>query len=1351
MTPFLTHPTCSVHLIIMASPWVLLLLLLVVFPVSSSRQSACSVVPTDHTLTVSDTGNDTVGCLDAAVPCLTLEYALQNNQLDDNTVVRLNYSTNKLRVLKPIHVSQRTGLVILGVSVEQQVLLCDFGAGIAFEEVDNVCIENVAFQGCSILHKTTAFNPSVDETFPAVSSALFFYHSMNLTIHMCSFTSDRGSGISMYDIGGVVLIKDSLFLNNTLFFSCSTDSCYNKSVGIYIEKTFCGNFTTCDSPVQPNSFTSYSSYTIENCTFYLNNNTVSPELSRTEAILSYKEHRTLAHGGGLSIRLIGRATLNTFQVTNCNFTDNHALWGGGMEVGIGDNSSSNTVSVSESSFTANQALTGGGLRFGFFPSTNYSGFGTEEKNNSYCITDCMFNSNKAKSAGAISYISTRQVANIESEESHLTITETNFTDNHVDTSGAAIVMSAWYSEVGGFPTSVTITDCLFEGNGISMEIDKSEIYGLGAVYTEDIPLVLNGANTFIQNHGSALVVSSTTVLMRGNVLFQENVGINGGAIHLAGIAWVTLSPNLNLTFDSNWAFLAGGAIFSAYSIPYYTNASRYCIIEFKNKFLSSVDQNVTVNFLNNSAAVSGQAIYLSTPGGCYIDSNHSLPFMDERIYHYESDDPKKTQITTPPSQIEFGPPAENQDGIYTTQLTLGQAFEINPISKDVFGQPTQGSAVLSLSCVNLQCNTSGDLDLLGQKLIALNNTKISTPFSIVGPEDSDQVSDAVLVVLTNTVPSTVGYLHLNITPCPVGYVYSKKTHKCECFGSEQVYCRGNITCIKYGYWFGQAHNTSTIANCPNNLCNYSNGDCPTEPCNNVFQSFCKLPKLDPDKLCDSNRGGIMCSSCKPRFQFTFDALECVPAKSCNAGNTILLVFLLFVFWTVLVLALLLVLKLKLRLGSGHLYCLIYYYGVLPYLTNNTYPFLTFMVYTFGGFIQVEPRFLGLIEKCFAPGWNNIQHSILRYIHPLFISIVMLLIIGVTRCCPRFATISKQNYGVRALCILLYLSFTSLTETSLSILNFIRFENVLGVYVKIEPTIPYFHPSGHLPYALVAIFIQVFIVIPFLFMLLFSPCLARIPRVNLTRIKPFLDEYQACYKTEYRWFAGYYLVCRQFVFIFSLIDLGEFGSIFFLQILSILILVIHTAVQPYRSKWLNILDTVFLADLAIYSLFNGSTANVVLGDAKIYRFLAVHILVLTPVVYFAGLCALKLMTLVYNYCKGRHSTSLSLLSSQTQMSWSTRPAGSNSPNLEREPLIFPSDESTSYTEPETNIQVSTKLGAPASWFKRVAQKGRKSSLARPATEPAASQQMQESCSIRVDVRQKGKYTVSVVNAPDSQEN
>ena len=65
-------------------------------------------------------------------------------------MVSLNYSTKNIHVSEPIHIYRKSGLVILGDFPDQQVLLCDFGAGIAFEDVENVCIENIAFQGCSI-------------------------------------------------------------------------------------------------------------------------------------------------------------------------------------------------------------------------------------------------------------------------------------------------------------------------------------------------------------------------------------------------------------------------------------------------------------------------------------------------------------------------------------------------------------------------------------------------------------------------------------------------------------------------------------------------------------------------------------------------------------------------------------------------------------------------------------------------------------------------------------------------------------------------------------------------------------------------------------------------------------------------------------------------------------------------------------------------------------------------------------------------------------------------------------------------------------------------------------------------
>lgn len=1296
-----------------------------------------------YSLRVEESGNDTATCLSGEIPCETLHYVLKN--LCNCSRVVVNY-TRELSFTEAVYITHRSGLAIIGEGT--QTVHCSYSSGIGFEYVDDVSIVGIEWLGCSISHHTTVLHPSQNLTFPNVSSALYFYHSANVNVSNCQFTSNRGCGITLYDVGGEVRIADSAFVNNTLEFECKDLQCYNRSVGIQIEKTRCGGFTRCGSPITPDSYTSHSNYLIENCLFYGNNNTLSPHLTRTEAILTYSEHRTLGHGGGIGIRLMGTAQFNSIQIRNCTFTENSALWGGGIEAGVGEESSSNVISITESEFSHNHAITGGALRWGLFPPNNYSGYGVNQTNNSFLIFDTSFSENNASSAGAISYFSDSQVEL--AYLSRFNITRCNFTRNIANFSGAAIGMATWPNEIGGYPTTCTFTNCIFDSNRIFVMFGVSSVYGLGSIFSEGIPLFFSGSNHFLSNQGSALALSDTTAFMEGDVLFRDNFGLNGGALHFIGLAWITLTPGLTLTFLKNNAHLSGGAIFSSYSIPRALNDTRYCIITFHP---DSLEWNVNVSFVENTAGVLGQSLYLSTPGGCYRSKSSNLPFTDERIYHYYPWN--ELQIATAPSKIEFDSPAVKVNDTYTTSITLGEHFVIHPLTEDFYGRPSFSTALMQVLCDPLspQCNHSTDSDysLSGQEVLQLSNTKITTSFSLVGPENSNQRNSTVLFLFSDTLPSAISYLHLNITQCKLGNYYDSSSHQCQCFPSENIYCEDQKACIKYGYWIGPIEETSShprmvLTNCPNNFCGFSNGHCPMGHCTSTFQSYCLLPERDPDLLCTGNRGGIFCSSCRPGYAFSFGALNCVPEDTCNASNTVLMVFLVLVFWALLVIGLLVVLKLNMRIGSGSIYALLYYFGVLSYFTTNNLPsaFLTTVVLTFTSFIQLNPEFIGLIPLCFAPNFNSIGHQMFHYIHPFFITLVILAIIGITRCWPRFATISKLNLSLRAVCILLYLSFTSLSETSLTLLKFITYEDVPGVYVKIQPVVKYFDPAHHMPFAIVAILIMI-IVLLFLFLMLFSPFLARVRGVNLTRIKPILDEYQSCYKDEYRWFAGYYLACRQLVFIFSLVDLGEFGGIFFLQILSIVVLVIHAVFQPYRKQWLNILDTILLSDLAIYSLLNGSTANVVFGN-KVIRDVLVHILILIPVLYFLSLCIFHLTRKLHARYRGRRLED----SGRAIDPFSSSSNDLYTPAL-REPLLSSQvDLSVSYGSerrdnasitpepPPTSDTATTSSQGP--WYKQFTRKSHTPS--HKSTQQ--TRELQESCT--TDVHSKLGYTVSTVGAP-----
>ena len=142
---------------------------------------------------------------------------------------------------------------------------------------------------------------------------------------------------------------------------------------------------------------------------------------------------------------------------------------------------------------------------------------------------------------------------------------------------------------------------------------------------------------------------------------------------------------------------------------------------------------------------------------------------------------------------------------------------------------------------------------------------------------------------------------------------------------------------------------------------------------------------------------------------------------------------------------------------------------------------------------------------------------------------------------------------------------------------------------------HFLSHGHLPYVVLALFmLTIFCGLPFLVLCLhpmacFQRCLDKLkvpPSVRLC-LRAYTDAYTGCYRDhtdstmDCRYFAASYFLLR-FVFL---------GFIFFIHysyvwlsliLLSIMISAIFLILQPYREKWLNIVDSIgfLLAAVAI---------------------------------------------------------------------------------------------------------------------------------------------------------------------------
>ena len=272
--------------------------------------------------------------------------------------------------------------------------------------------------------------------------------------------------------------------------------------------------------------------------------------------------------------------------------------------------------------------------------------------------------------------------------------------------------------------------------------------------------------------------------------------------------------------------------------------------------------------------------------------------------------------------------------------------------------------------------------------------------------------------------------------------------------------------VQEGYWFGtlpnnthtyMANNTHTHGAfpCPFGFCDFS-GHCSGENCSNKT-FFCEVPAAEPDVLCYGNRGGVLCSQCAQNHSFTFDAIDCAPNEDCSFGYIFVMIGLVLLFWALLVTVILAVVYLDLLIGSGHLYCFIFFFSVLQFFVGGSFPskFLFVIELVITGFIQLDPKMFGLIPIC-IPG-NPLQsmgYTLLRYIHPFFLAVVIALLICISKrhALPFFY---RNKRATNAICILLYRSFFSLTQTSLSFLIPVRFQDRSTVYASLDPTVIYF--------------------------------------------------------------------------------------------------------------------------------------------------------------------------------------------------------------------------------------------------------------------------------------------------------
>ena len=665
----------------------------------------------------------------------------------------------------------------------------------------------------------------------------------------------------------------------------------------------------------------------------------------------------------------------------------------------------------------------------------------------------------------------------------------------------------------------------------------------------------NATVTFDDNrafYGGAIGISNKTKFIiekNSTVYFYNNLGtVSGGAIKVSD-SRITLKDYTTIKFTNNNAVYGGAILLDTTGVMVNNSYNKHCI-----------------NFTSNIAKISGNSIYQDTDEFCNANC------LSDRLVGINIE-----FVNTPPNVLKFCHPAICIDNDNNTQchnyylqdIMLGTHIVIPACVLDYYNQTIDSTQFL------IHSKTHPNLFIIGSKQVLISRNSFEG-ISIMGNQallksTNFSINITLNVALNSNWKQLLVNLIIELSPCHPGFWQYPNSEKCECYNaSDIVFCSGSSSTIKRGYWYGSVTGKPTVTFCPDNYCNFT--------CCETSNGYYHLSPVRDDQ-CRSHRSGVACGRCDEGYTLSFDSVECIHMKECSIGQKILLLALIILYWTIIIVTVFSLMHFK--VGIGYLYGITFYYSVLDILLSQNWyhsnaPIV--IINVMSSITKITPQFLG--QLCFIANMSGIDQQFIHYIHPVAISLFLVIITVLARRSQRLSYFISKGI-IHVICCLLLLSYTSLATTSLLLMRPLIFRDVNKVYTYVSPNIEYFH-GRHLVYALVAMIFTIVIVIGLPLLLALEPFLNS--KINFVKVKPLLDQFQGCYKDNYRCFAGYYMICR---LIIITIVIANPSNDFILQYLlitaSVIMALVHQIFRPYSNSVLNMFDGAILCFLVLVSV------------------------------------------------------------------------------------------------------------------------------------------------------------------------
>uniref|UniRef100_A0A1X7U929 Uncharacterized protein n=1 Tax=Amphimedon queenslandica TaxID=400682 RepID=A0A1X7U929_AMPQE len=689
-------------------------------------------------------------------------------------------------------------------------------------------------------------------------------------------------------------------------------------------------------------------------------------------------------------------------------------------------------------------------------------------------------------------------------------------------------------------------------------------------------VTIYGSNIMEYISGSVILACNSDIYLHGKIWFANNKATNGGAIRLYQSSHLFLLEPTNATFINNKAFSYGGAIYS-YVDRNLPLSDSLCAIQIDSNKTNVSDINIKLNFINNTAGLAGNSMYVSPSYDCQqLKSPLNTSALYNAISHFDhsngiSNEIVSVAVTTQLCSINGVDKVETSYSFYPGQtLTIGlRTTDLNNVSS--YAQVlTTLTKKFKYNGLEYDMDTSNQVNPKQQTQVVYSNSCTPLNFQILPIVGNEK--EQIFMRFAVFGYFSGAFVILEQLNCPLGFVYDNKTKSCTCSSFLKVFgitdCKIDNTkvLIPQASWL-------SIVDPKNQLALEYTPHCPPGYCRTDTR---EINVTHTDDICMSNHAGIMCGQCKEGYSKTLFSSDC---HNCN--NNIKNISLLGFIVVSSILYIVLLFCLKFTINRGTMGGLILWYDVIS-LTPSVELLMThsniFKYFLYGiSFTIYDLK----IPFCVLNGSSTTDVMFIEYICSFYLWLLVIIIILISRCSTKVSNLTVGS-SVQVLVTLMFISFSNLLSLSLNILTPARIHqlNTDGITSSrliwfTDGSVLYGKDPVHIILMCTSIAIILLFVVPFILIGLFGAKLFRF-RFMAMYLRPFIEALHGPYKDKHRYWFGLMLIIRTLVHTISA-SLESNNTTLLLLAFTVIIgfyILGLGIVKPYKIKILNGLEILF---------------------------------------------------------------------------------------------------------------------------------------------------------------------------------